>query len=224
MIATRVARRLTGRTFTSTSSLFNIDMVAEHTFKPGTELMEHPIDEPSKGISAIANFRAAAVGIIPSGQAFSNMNARRLTKQGAKKAKKGKKTAVNTVGDGMEWLEYDTFLATTQDHLSTCSKIFVDDSRNVGDLSARFITSDATTALMLYNVMEAVPKSKQASNFFNNGKQLTIYAAAEVKETAAVVATEDDSCKIILTGAAVCQTGLDAAVAAAVKSLMPTEE
>ena len=50
MIATRVARRLTGRTFTSTSSLFNIDMVAEHTFKPGTELMEHPIDEPSKGI------------------------------------------------------------------------------------------------------------------------------------------------------------------------------
>ena len=94
---------LAGRTFTSTSSLFNIDMVAEHTFKPGTELMEHPIDEPSKGISAIANFRAAAVGIIPSGQAFSNMNARRLTKQGAKKAKKGKKTAVNTVGDGMEW-------------------------------------------------------------------------------------------------------------------------
>ena len=49
MFATRVARRLTGRTFTSTSSLFNIDMVAEHTFKPGTELMEHPIDEPSKG-------------------------------------------------------------------------------------------------------------------------------------------------------------------------------
>ena len=48
--------------------------------------------------------------------------------------------------------------------------------------------------------------------------------SADVKETAAIVATEDDSCKIILTGAAVCQTGLDAAVAAAVKSLMPTEE
>ena len=186
--------------------------------------MEHPIDEPSKGISSIASFRAAACGIVPSGEAYSNMNARRLTKKGAKKSKKGKKTAVTLVGDGMAWLDYDAFIATIQEHLTSCPEIYVEDSRNIGDLCARSITSDATTALMLHDAMEAVPKSKQASNFFNSGKHVTIYAAAEAKETAAIVATEDGKANIILSGAAVSEVGLGAAVQAAIKSLEPPAE
>ena len=53
---------------------------------------------------------------------------------------------------------------------------------------------------------------------------MTIYAAAEVKEATALIATEDGASKIILTGAAVCQTTLDAAIKAAVNSLAPPTE
>ena len=210
------------RTFASSTSAA-IDMVAEHTYTPGTTIMEHPIDEPAKGISSIANVRAAATGVVPTGQAYSNLNARRLEKQGAKKAKKGKKMALTLVGEGMEWLDYDALLANVQENLSSCAKIYVDDSRNLGDLSTRAITSDATTALMFYDATEAVPKSQQASNFFNNGKHLTVYAAAEIKEASAVIATEEGAAKIILTGAAVSQTTLNAAIAAAANSLKVEE-
>ena len=216
--------RASRRTFSSTSSKLNgaANMVAEHTFQPGTKVLEHPIDEPAKGISSIANFRAAATGVVPSGEAYSNMNGRRLTKQGAGKAVKGKKVSVNMVGEnGMDWLDYDSFLVNIQNHLSEQPKIYVDDSRNIGALSANVITSDATTALMIHNAMEAVPKSVQGSNFTNGSKQVTIYAAKDVKESAAVVATEHGASKIILTGPAVSQTGLNAAIKAAVDSLAP---
>ena len=212
-------RSVNRRTFASA-----VDMVAEHTYTPGTKIMDHPIDQPAQGISSIASFRAAATGVVPSGEVYSNLNTRRLEKHGAKKTKKGKKTAITMVGDGMEWLDYDSLINDVQGHLSSCKKIYVEDSRNLGDLSARAITSDATTALMFHDATEAVPKSKQASNFFNGGKHLTIYAAAEVKESAALVATEDGASKIVLTGAAVSQTTLNAAIAAAVDSLKPAAE
>jgi len=213
------SRHVNRRTFSSVA-----DMVLEHTYTPGTKISHHPIDQPAVGISSIASFRAAAVGVVPSGEAYSNLNTRRLEKQGAKKAKKGKKTAITVVGEGMEWLDYDSFLSTVQEQLSNSKKVYVEDSRNLGDMTARAITSDATTALMLYDTTEPVPKSQQSSNFFNGGKHLTIYAAAEVKEATALIATEDGASKIILTGAAVCQTTLDAAIKAAVNSLAPPTE
>jgi hypothetical protein len=224
MMLTRQIFRSSLRTVNRRTLASTADIVAEHTYTRGTKMMEHPVDQPVQGISSIASYRAAATGVVPSGEAYSNLNVRRLEKQGAKKAKKGKKSAITVVGEGMDWLEYDALVANVQEHLSSCNKIYVEDSRNLGDLSARAITSDATTALMFYEATEAVPKSKQASNFFNGGKHVTIYAAAEAKESAAIVASEDGSSNIILSGAAVNQSSLNAAIAVAVSSLQPTDE
>ena len=160
--------------------------------------------------------------------AFRNLNARRLAKQGAKSEKGGGKAkTVSIAGDSVEWEAADAEFDKVTSHLGECAPLFVEDSRVVvpGDISARVISSDASAILMAHNVLEAYPASKQQDNFLNGAKAINVYLSPDLKDAQALVGVEDDgSSRVALTGSAVSEATLRAALAISAEAFAPAAE
>jgi hypothetical protein len=180
--------------------------------------------------------------------AYRNLNARRLAKHGGvrRKEKKtknknkggggggggGAAQAVAVAGDAeLGWEEADAVFDAVAAHLGGCAPLFVDDARVVvpGDFSVRVVAGDASAMLMAHAVLEAFPASKQAGNFLNGAKAINVLLAPEMKApegaAEAVVGVEDDgTSRVALTGAAVSEATLRAALAISGEALMPAAE